>query len=522
MVDCRPRGARRRRIVRLPAGADGSRHSARGCASAAQRPPAGPAAGATALSDVCRRVRPSAAGHCAAPGWRGERARHARIAAELKTGSAAGRSSPAAVASVVLVGPRALVRRARAPIQPSAGRAGRVGRAACTRNCESRGPPLPGRRAGRATPARAAAPPSMRERRWPPRGRRRRDLPSARHHAPPWRRSAGRTGPNGGASGHAGGRCRPPRSRHRSRPRTARSGAPGQLGRRPAPSVQPSATATPPSLDASPMRADCREAAPGGRGSDRPQRDGDEAPTVAAASVKRRRRVDDARTIRPIGGEACGDCSEAHRCGRATRRTTCRAGSGATTASITSCMVSLFQLRPSPRQGAGSIIRPARRVSDNRRGPLPSFTTTHRHAGRGRMLDPQPWSGCTISIRAAQSRLVERVSRRSRTRSGASSAIAAARAGARLSRRAAPCRAHPEVFFGEHRRHQVVEALCRNGVHDPDGQTDGMADRTHALCAEIDAVLAALKPDLPHERQRQPRPRRSAWPPACSSSTTTR
>lgn len=30
-----------------------------------------------------------------------------------------------------------------------------------------------------------------------------------------------------------------------------------------------------------------------------------------------------------------------------------------------------------------------------------------------------------------------------------------------------------------------------------DGQTDGMADRTHALCAEIDAVLAALKPDHP-------------------------
>jgi HPt (histidine-containing phosphotransfer) domain-containing protein len=28
-----------------------------------------------------------------------------------------------------------------------------------------------------------------------------------------------------------------------------------------------------------------------------------------------------------------------------------------------------------------------------------------------------------------------------------------------------------------------------------DGQTDGMADRTHELCAEIDAVLAALKPD---------------------------
>lgn len=28
-----------------------------------------------------------------------------------------------------------------------------------------------------------------------------------------------------------------------------------------------------------------------------------------------------------------------------------------------------------------------------------------------------------------------------------------------------------------------------------DGLTDGMADRTRELCAEIDAVLAALKPD---------------------------
>lgn len=28
-----------------------------------------------------------------------------------------------------------------------------------------------------------------------------------------------------------------------------------------------------------------------------------------------------------------------------------------------------------------------------------------------------------------------------------------------------------------------------------DGLTDGMADRTHELCAEIDAVLAALKPN---------------------------
>jgi two-component system, sensor histidine kinase and response regulator len=30
-----------------------------------------------------------------------------------------------------------------------------------------------------------------------------------------------------------------------------------------------------------------------------------------------------------------------------------------------------------------------------------------------------------------------------------------------------------------------------------DGQTDGMAERTDKLCAEIDAVLAALKPYLP-------------------------
>ena len=44
---------------------------------------------------------------------------------------------------------------------------------------------------------------------------------------------------------------------------------------------------------------------------------------------------------------------------------------------------------------------------------------------------------------------------------------AAARCGARRRRLAgrAPCRAHAEIFVGEHRRHQAVAALCRHRDH---------------------------------------------------------
>jgi HPt (histidine-containing phosphotransfer) domain-containing protein len=159
----------------------------------------------------------------------------------------------------------------------------------------------------------------------------------------------------------------------------------------------------------------------------------------------------------------------------------------------------LFHASPATTERpGGAIIVPAGRVSENRpRGSailhddpklMPPAATTLDPAALQRLHELDP---------SGTSRLVERVFKAfedSIERLRPQLLTALARGDATGLRHVAHTLKSSSASIGAIKLSSLcaeMEAMTR------DGQTDGMAERTHELCAEIDAVLAALKPDQP-------------------------